>query len=311
MPLSPVTKGVLACLTAALLWATNGVASKFLMNGGLSPFALAQGRVTYAAALTVLWLALTRPAALRLERRHILHFLLLGSGGMAAVNACYLSAVARIPTGAAVLLQYMAPALIALYAWGFMEERMRPIKVLALLVAFGGCYLVVGGYDMGLLSLNRWGVLWGLGAAVSFAFLCIYSEYGLRDYSPWTVLCYGLAVASVIWNLIMGPAKLLSIGWDGRSWGLLFYSASAGTVVPFGLFTYGIDRLRATRATIVSMSEPIAAALIAYAWLGETLEGLQVLGGILVLAAVIMIQKEREQDRLTPALLKEAREASG
>lgn len=310
MPLSSVTKGVLACLAAALLWATNGAVSKFLMNGGLSPFALAQGRVTYAAAMTLAWLALTRPGALRIQRRHILHFLLLGSGGMAAVNACYLSAVARIPTAAAVLIQYMAPALIALYAVSFMEERMGPVKILALLAAFGGCYLVVGGYDIALLSLNRWGVLWGLGAAVSFAFLCIYSEYGLRDYSPWTVLCYALVIAGVIWNLIMGPGNLLNLGRDGFSWGLIFYSASAGTVVPFGLFTYGIDRLRATRATIVSMSEPMAAALVAYAWLGETLEGLQVLGGVLVLAAVTLIQKEREQDRLTPAVLKQAREAA-
>lgn len=304
---SPNTRGVIACLGAALLWASNGVVSKYLMNSGLAPFALAQGRITFAAGLTFLWLVFKSPGKLLVNKKDILHFIFLGTIGMAANSGCYLAAVSKIPTAAAILLQYLAPALIALYAWRFMAERMGAIKILALLLAFIGCYLVVGGYNLDLLSLNRWGLAWGLGSAATFAFYCIYSEYTLRNYSTWTVLCYALIMGSIAWNLALGPQQLLNVGWDKRSWLLIFCSASMGTVVPFGIFAYGIDQLRATRATIISTFEPIAAALIAFLFLGEKLELLQMLGGAVVVTAVGLIQREREQDRLAPALIKQNR----
>jgi drug/metabolite transporter (DMT)-like permease len=293
-----------ACLGAAVLWASNGVVSKYLMNGGLSPFVLAQGRMTFGAILTVTWLLLTRPKTLIIRPRDIISFILLGSLGLAAVNCCYLSAISKIPTAAAILLEYLAPALIAVYAWWFMGERMGLTKIMALGLALGGCYLVVGGYNIDLLNLNRSGLIWGLGAAVTFAFYCVYSEYNLRSYSPWTMLCYALIAASMTFNLALGPAGLLTMGWDEKSWLLICYSVSIGTIVPFGIFAYGIDNLRATRATIISTFEPIAAGLIAYLWLGERLEGLQMLGGLGVLFAVFLIQKERERDLLAPAMIK-------
>ena len=294
----------MACLGAAVLWASNGVVSKYLMNGGLSPFVLAQGRMTFGAILTVAWLLLTRPKTLIIRPRDILSFILLGSLGLAAVNCCYLAAISKIPTAAAILLEYLAPTLIAVYAWRFMGERMGLTKIIALGLALGGCYLVVGGYNLDLLNLNRSGLIWGLGAAATFAFYCVYSEYNLRSYSPWTLLCYALIAASITFNLALGPARLLTMGWDAKSWLLIFYSVSIGTIVPFGIFAYGIDNLRATRATIISTFEPIAAGLMAYLWLGERLEGLQMLGGLGVLFAVFLIQKERERDLLAPAMIK-------
>jgi len=274
------------------------------MNGGLSPYVLAQGRISFGAILTVAWLLLTRPRSLIIRPRDIFNFLLLGALGMAAGNCCYLAAISKISTGAAILLQYLAPIFIAVYAWRFMDERMGLMKIIDLCLALGGCFLVVGGYNIDLLNLNRSGLIWGLGAAATFAFYCVYSEYNLRGYSPWTTLCHTLIAASITLNLTLGPSRLLTMGWDTKSWVLIFYSASMGTLVPFGIFAYGIDNLRATRAAIISTFEPIAAGLIAYLWLGERLEGLQILGGFGVLLAVVFIQKERERDLLAPAMIK-------
>ena len=296
-------------MAAAVLWASNGVISKHLMNSGLSPFALAQLRLSLAAALAVAWLAATDSRALLIRKGDILGLALVG-GMLAAVNGCYLSAISRIPTAAAILLEYAAPAFTAFYAWRFMDERIGPAKAIATALALVGCYLVAGGHDLDLLSLNRWGLLWGLGAALSFSLYGICSEYSLRRYSPWTVLCYALIVSAAVWNLIGGLGVLTAVSHGGRFWLLVLYSAGAGTVIPFGLFAYGIERLRATRATILATFEPIAAGLIAFAWLGETLEGFQILGGLVVLSAVILIQRQRQQDRLTPALLKQGKEAA-
>lgn len=297
MPLSETTKGTLAVLTAGWLWALNGVVSKYLMNNGLDPVSLAQARVSLAALFALAWLALRSPGQLKIRRADILPLALLGLVGLTAVNTCYILAIKLIPTAAAVLLEYMGVALIALYAWLFMAEPMRPLKLAALALAFGGCFLTVGGYDLDLLSLNLTGVLWGLGAAFAFGFYCVFTEYRLRNSRPWTVVFYALLWAALAYNLVLGPGWLADVAETGVRLGLVCFSALFGTVFPFGLMTYGIKRLRATRATITSIFEPVATGLIAYAWLGETMSGWQMLGGAAVLAAVYLIQRERAADQ--------------
>ncbi|MBW2022622.1 MAG: EamA family transporter [Deltaproteobacteria bacterium] len=301
---SMTTRGVLACLGAAILFGANAVASKYLMDGGLSPLVLSQGRVTFAAILTVLWLGLKKPAAFIIRPFDIIHFLLLGSIGMAGVNACYFTAISKIPTAAAILIEYMAPALIAVFAWAFMHQRMGYVKFMALLLAMAGCYLVVGGYNVDLFSLNLGGLFWGLGAALTYSFYIVYSEYSMRTHSPWTVTCYALIVAAICYNIVLSPKNLVTMGWDRTSWTLLILSASLGTVVPVGLFAHGVELLRSTRATIVSTFEPIVAGLMAFLFLGERLLLPQIIGGLAVLTAVVLIQWEKEHDEMTPAIIK-------
>ena len=125
MRISSSGKGTIACLGAAISWASNGVVSKFLMNEGLPPFILTQGRMTFSAILILLFILFTRPHVLIIRTRDILNFLILGSVGMAAISASYLTAISKIPVAAAILLQYLSPVLIAFYAFIFMNEEKR------------------------------------------------------------------------------------------------------------------------------------------------------------------------------------------
>jgi drug/metabolite transporter (DMT)-like permease len=77
-----------------------------------------------------------------------------------------------------------------------------------------------------------------------------------------------------------------------------------GTAIPFGLYFVGINYIRSTRASITATLEPISAGLIAYLFLGEILEPLQILGGVLVIAAIVLLQLQSEQDELTPELIR-------
>lgn len=70
---------------------------------------------------------------------------------------------------AAILLQYLAPSMVACYSFIFWKERVTPLKLAALVMSLIGCYLVVGGFDITLLKLNRAGIAWGLMSALAFA----------------------------------------------------------------------------------------------------------------------------------------------
>jgi drug/metabolite transporter (DMT)-like permease len=77
-----------------------------------------------------------------------------------------------------------------------------------------------------------------------------------------------------------------------------------GTAIPFGLYFVGINYIRSTRASITATLEPISAGFIAYLFLGEILDPLQILGGALVVTAIVLLQLQSEQDELTPELIR-------
>lgn len=303
--------GYLCVIAAAILWAVSGSSGKFLFQQGMTPLQLVQIRVTLASGLLFLWLLLRRRELLRIATGDIAYFVILGVLGMAMVQFTYFFAISKIKVAAAILLQYLAPCLIALYSVAFAREKLTGLTLAAASGATLGCYLVVGAYNFDLLALNKIGLIGGLCAAVSFAFYSIYGERGMRRYNPWTVLFYALLGAAVFWNLAHflwngAPAPFASLRqpYSATCWALILYIVVLGTVVPFGLYFEGISRIRSTRASITAMLEPITAGLTAYLLLGETMEPLQLVGGSLVIASVILLQLRQEFDDKAPSLIR-------
>lgn len=303
--------GYLCVITAAVLWAVSGSSGKYLFQQGMTPLQLVQIRVTLAGSLLFLGLLLRQRSLLRIAAGDIVYFVILGVIGMAMVQFTYLFAISKIKVAAAILLQYLAPCLIALYSVTFAREKLTGLTLTAVLGATLGCYLVVGAYSFDLLALNKLGLIGGLCAAVSFAFYSIYGERGMRRYNPWTVLFYALLGAAIFWNSAHflwngAPAPFASLRqtYSATSWALIMYIVVFGTVVPFGLYFEGISRIRSTRASITAMLEPITAGLTAYLFLGETMEPLQLLGGALVIASVILLQLRPEVDDKAPSLIR-------
>ena len=287
-----------------MCWASGASASKFLFAGGISPFQLVQLRITTACAVLLVWLLARRPRLLRIESRDIPYFLLLGTFGMAAINITYLYAISRLNVAAALILEYLAPALIAAYTVLVRRERLSLWTALSIAAAIAGCYLVVGAYSLDLLQLNLPGILSGLGAAVAFAWWSVHGEYGMHRYDPWTVLFYALLVAAVEWNLLHPPLEAFLHRYDPTTWGWIFFVAVVGAILPFGLYYEGINRIRATRASITSTVEPIVAGILSFVFLGEAMGPLQIAGGAMVIGAIILLQVKQERDENTPARIR-------
>jgi len=299
--------GYLFVVLAAICWASGASASKFLFNSGVTPFQLVQLRITTAAAFLFLWMLCRRRSLLMIDRGDILYFLLLGTLGMAAINITYLYAISKLNVAAALILEYLAPALIAIYTVAFQGERLSGWTAAAIAAALSGCYLVVGAYNLNLVQLNLAGILSGLGAAAAFAWWSVHGEYGMRRYNPWTVLFYALLVATVEWNLLHPPLEAFMHAYSPATWGWIVFVALIGAILPFGLYYEGISRIRATRASITSTIEPIMAGVLSFIFLGEAMAPLQILGGALVIGAIILLQVKQEHDHRSPAILRAQR----
>jgi len=296
--------GYLYVVLAAVCWGTAGSAAKFLMNAGVTSFQLVQLRVTVATVVLFLWLFTFQRHLLRISKKDLPYLISLGAFAMAAAQFTYLLAISKIQVAAAILLQYMAPTLIILYSIIFKREKLTPLLLVAVVGATAGCYLLVGGYRLNVLSMNRIGIISGLLAAVFFAWYSLQGEYGMRKYPSLTVLFYALLFATVSWNIFYPPLEAFSREYSPASWGWIFFIGIMGTALPFGLYLKGVSLIRSTRACLTAMLEPIIAGIVSYFFLNEAMEPLQILGGFLVVLSVALPQFRQDTDETTAEYLR-------
>jgi drug/metabolite transporter (DMT)-like permease len=140
------------------------------------------------------------------------------------------------------------------------------------------------------LELNRIGIISGLLAAVAFAVYSVLSEYGMRKYTPWTVLLYGMLFAALMWNVLHPPLEAMLHRYSAVQWGWILFIGIFGTVFPFGFYFEGIKRIRPTPASITATLEPISAGVIASIFLGEIMGLWQIFGGLIVIVSIILLQ---------------------
>jgi len=304
---SSAAKGYLCVVIAALMWASSGTAGKALFDAGMSPFDLVQIRVTLASGILLLVFLVFSRDLLTLRPRDIPFFLLLGGIVMAVVTGSYLYTISKIQVAAAILIQYLAPIFVAIFAMLFWKERPTFPKISALFLAFGGCFLVVGGYSLALVQMNLLGILGGLTSAITFAGYSLLGERAMHRYKPWTVIFYALAFSALTWHVVYPPFTYLRAGYSLDQWGWIFYISIVGTILPFGLFFAGINHIRSTRASITATLEPIFAGFLAFVLLGERLLFLQIVGGSMVILAIVLLQLQQEHDELAPALIRTSR----
>ncbi len=281
-------RGALMVVGAAVCWGVMAALAKLLFRDrGVDPLTLVAIRAYLATLTLVLALAITDRSQLWIGRRGWIDAALLGAG-LLTNNFLYFTAIDLTTVATALLLQYQAPVLVALYTVLVQGHRLSGRLVLALALALGGCALVVRVYDPGVIRPNVLGVLAGLGTAFAFAFYILAGRAALARLRPWTLLTHAYLASSLVWLLVMPPWRILAEGYDTQAWLAFLAIATLGTALPFGLFVSGLRLLPATQASIVSMLEPVVAIVAAYLVLGETLGPFQVLGGALVLAGVVL-----------------------
>lgn len=295
---------------AVVLWSLNAVISKIILESAeLSSFRLAEVRATGAAVILVTAVALLRPATLRATRRELVFLAIFGILGLALVQLFYFVAIERLEIGIALVIQYLAPVFVALWARFFVHEPVRRRLWLAIALSLLGLSLVVELWGGGS-SLDWAGVLASLVTAVAYAAYVLMAEGSLeRGRDVYSLLAWGFAFAALFWavvqpwwtfpvELVDGSASLLG-RFDDVTLPvalLLAYVVVLGTVVPFVLFVSALHHVPATRMTIVAMLEPVLAAMVAWVWLGEELAAIQIVGGLIVLAGVLLAQTARPDE---------------
>ena len=287
-----LARGRALVLAATVFWGTSATLARHVFRDrGVPPLTAVSLRLLIAVSLLGVWLAFRKRPALRVRRTDWAYFLILGLFGVAAVQGTYYYAIATLGVGLAILLQYVAPALIV-GVEVLRGARVRAPVVVAVVAAISGTALLVSGVDRAALAIPLRGWLAGFGSALAFAFYVVYSKRGLARYAPETMLFYTFLVAAAFWGFVSPLPRILSAGYDAELWAAFLALGVFSTLVPFVCFYAGLRRLPPAQAGILATLEPVVAVLSAALLLGEGLRAVQWLGAILVLAAAALAGME-------------------
>ncbi|MGA2468939.1 MAG: DMT family transporter [Thermodesulfobacteriota bacterium] len=184
-------RGYLYILIGTTLWGISSVVAKSLFNIGLPPAELVLIRLTLATLTLLLILLFFDRKRIIISPKDLPYFFILGFVGVAGMQFTYYYTISKIHVGPAILLQYIQPVWVSVYAFLFQKEPLSKGKIASLLLAMLGCYFVVGGYQFDLLRLNKVGIMSGMASSLFFTFYALYGEKGLKKYDPWTLILYG------------------------------------------------------------------------------------------------------------------------
>ncbi|HXP16496.1 MAG TPA: DMT family transporter [Terriglobales bacterium] len=293
-------RGHLYIAAATFLWGVAASLGRAAFTGRLpglqvlrpiDPLILSQSRATFSflVILPVLWLLRGR-RSLRLPAADLGQIFLIGVLGVAASNYFYYLAIQKTNVATAIIVQYTAPVWVLLYTVARGQQRPTLQRVAAVGLAVTGIALVIGLFGSGGLRLDTVGVLAALLAAFSFAFYNIGGHDILARHDRWTVLLYTTCSASLFWVLVNPPWKIAAGHYSGQQWLFLLLFSLLSVLAPFSFYFAGLQHLEPTRAIVVSCLEPVFSILIAAIALGEVMRPLQVLGIVIVLAAIIVVQ---------------------
>jgi drug/metabolite transporter (DMT)-like permease len=296
--------GFALVFAAATLFGINGSVAKVALSSGLSSLRLTEARCTGACVGLMLIVLIRSPCALRIDRRSLLRLAVFGVVGVALVQLFYFLAIRRLEIGIALLIQYLGPLLVAIWARTFGHERVRARIWAALALSLGGLSLMVELWSG--VSLDGLGIAFALLSAVIFAAYLLLAEREVAHRDPISLMAWGFFFATIFWTIVQPwwsfPAHRVgrTVSLEGRLaswhlplWALVLWVIVLGSIVPFTLFVGALRHLSATRVGIAAMLEPVVATIVAWAWLQETLSPAQVAGAAVVLAGILLAQTAR------------------
>lgn len=287
--------GPVLIVLAGCFWGSMGLFVRNLTAAGFSAIQIAAIRITLAALFFAALQLVKDRAGFRISLRDLPLFLGLGIGSVLLFTVCYYTAMTMMSLSTAAILLYTSPIWIMLMSALFFKEAMNGRKILALVLAFGGCVLVSGVSGE---AVTPVGLLFGLGAGFGYALYSILGTVALRRYSPYTVTTYTFLFAAVGSWLICDPKNMLQVFITAKNpSGLLLFcclTALVTAVIPYLTYTLGLRTVEAGKAGILATVEPIVATLVGVFVFDEPLTAFAVIGIILVLAAVVVLNWRRD-----------------
>ena len=282
------TVGIVLVVASAVGFGTLGIFGVIAAEEELSiPTVLA---LRFALASVLVWTFLWSRGRLQIPSRRIVAVAFaLGAGGYATQSALYFYGLEFMTAGMVAIVLYTYPAFVVVLTAVVHPDRVTPPLVAALVLSIGGVALITGVDPAG---VDPRGVVVVLGAACAYSFYILVSQRALTAVAAETLTAFVLPAAALSFLVFGAGTGSLTIPATPTAWGAVLGISMLATVVPVLTFFAGIEKIGASRASVISTAEPGVTVGLGALVLGEPVSVVTVVGGTLVVTSVLFIQRE-------------------
>ena len=286
-------KGLVAVVAAGTFWGTMGFFARNLYAVGFGPLEVAQTRITTGLLLVGIYILLFNRNNFKVKLKDMWCFFGTGIVSLLLFSTCYFSAMNYTSLAVAAILLYTAPFFVMLLSLILFKEKMNGKKVLALLLAFGGCVLVSG---VGADTAFSWkGIALGLGSGFFYALYSIFGRYAInRGYGAWTMTFYTFLFCAIGCAFLSDWQVIGSTLGNGSTVLWILGLGLVTAFLPYVLYSMGLESMESSKASILASVEPEVSALFGVFVFREALSAWGVLGIAMVLSAIIVLNIKKK-----------------
>ena len=281
--------GYLLIAASFIIWGTSGIFGKLAFGYKINPATLIALRLLISSLTILIPVTLFKRELFKIQKRDLPQFLILGVLATAVQRVIYFYAVDLTTVTIAVVLFQTHPIFITIYASLFFKEKVTSSTILAMALTFSGATLVAKAYEFSWLRANLTGVILGMMSSILFALYFLVIR-GLRNrYTNWTLILYGETIGAVTLTPIIFSSLYEIVNYAQQLWFLILAMAWLSSLLAYLVYSYALKYVKSSKGSILSVIEPLSAAIFSATILRENFEPLQIIGVTLALTGVILL----------------------
>ena len=281
----------------------NASTVKIILGTEINPEQLVLFRTAITALIAGIVLLFTNKQAFKITKKELPVLVFYGVFGVALMQWSYSNAVSLLPISVALLIEYTAIVIVPLVSLLLFKEKVRPRLWFGIAAVLIGLAIVSNIWNS---ALNPLGVAWAIMAAVCLSIYFLIGEHTQRKRDAMSTLFYTFAVAAIFWAImnLINPGKVIDINLEFNLggnlsaismpvWAGLLWIGIMGSFIPMLLDYIALGNLSATAVGVIATAETVFATVFAWAWLNESMTTLEVIGGLIVVAGIILAETSR------------------
>jgi drug/metabolite transporter (DMT)-like permease len=283
-------KAPLFVILAGSCWGIIGIFTRTLSKMGFSSLQITASRCLVTAICLIIYLGIKDRDKLKIHIKDIWYFLGTGIGSIVFFNICYFITIEETTLSVAAILLYTAPFFVIIMSAIFFKEKITYKKIVALGIAFFGCILITGIIGNQSIKLTNFGILTGIGSGIGYALYSIFGRVALRKYHTITVTAYTFIVASLSLLPFTNINYMMEVIIESNT--VLYNVLLLGilsTLIPFLLYTKGLQNMETGKASIMAFVEPMVATIAGIVLFKESLSLQNMTGILLIFISLVLL----------------------
>ena len=288
--------GACCGILTGVCWGISGVFSQFLFtNTEMQSDWFVAVRMLVAGFFMMMVSVFSKKgeiSQLLRNKKDILQCIVTGVlGTMLFQFACY-GAVQKSNAATAIVLQYLCPVMVMIYACVKGRKLPKVYELLALFLAVAGIFLIATHGNIHELIITKEALIWGIGCAFFMSLSTIIPESLYNKYSTQTITSFALFFGGITAGIVLKPMKNPP-AMDAKALAALLAAVLCGSIIAYIMYGVSIKQIGSSKASLYACSEIPAATILSLLFLKDSFAWIDILGFLLIASTIFILSKNK------------------